>query len=203
MEDEKRRDEADKNEVVVDEAEAVENEEWAVSEHYVRIPQDRIGVLIGKGGSTKAELESRTSSRIEVDSRDGSVVIRTRDPLMALRVVDVVRAIARGFSPEKAFALLDDDARILDIISLSYLSENALRRVKGRIIGRGGRTRQHIEELTGTKISVYGKTTSIIGYPEQVRVARAAVEMLVNGTPHGAVYSYLERKRRELREGYF
>ncbi|MDF2958016.1 MAG: rRNA processing protein Krr1/Pno1 [Candidatus Alkanophagales archaeon MCA70_species_1] len=195
MEEEKERSESE----VFEE----EGEEWSISEHYVRIPQDRIGVLIGKGGSVKAALESRTSSKIDVDSKDGSVVIRTKDPLMALRVVDVVRAIARGFSPERAFVLLDDDSFILDIISLSHLSEKALRRVKGRIIGKNGRTRQLIEELTGTRISVYGKTVGIIGYPEQVRVARAAIEMLVDGTPHGAVYSYLERKRRELQESYF
>jgi len=40
-----------------------------------------------------------------------------------------------------------------------------------------------------------------LGYPEQMRVARAAIEMLLDGAPHGNVYSFLEKKHQELAKG--
>jgi ribosomal RNA assembly protein len=48
------------------------------------------------------------------------------------------------------------------------------------------------------KISVYGKTVSILGYPEQNRIVQAAIEMLMEGVNHGTVYSFLEKKHREM-----
>ncbi|RLG35306.1 RNA-processing protein, partial [Methanosarcinales archaeon] len=83
-------------------------------------------------------------------------------------------------------------------ISLAHLTPKTLKRIKGRIIGQKGKTRRVIETLTGVKISVYGKTVSLIGYPEQIKVAREAIEMLIKGTPHSTVYTFLERKRRAL-----
>ncbi len=168
---------------------------------YVRVPLDRIGVLIGHNGIVKEELERASASRIKVDSEDGEVCIEGmegEDPTKTLRVVDAIRAIGRGFSPEKALALLEDDSLLFDVISLAHLTPKALKRMKGRIIGQKGKTRRVIETLTGVKISVYGKTVSLIGYPEQIKVAREAIEMLLKGTPHSTVYSFLERKRRAL-----
>jgi ribosomal RNA assembly protein len=55
-----------------------------------------------------------------------------------------------------------------------------------------------MERLSGAKVSVYGKTVAILGYPEQMRVARTAIEMLLDGAPHGNVYSFLEKKHQEL-----
>ncbi len=80
--------------------------------------------------------------------------------------------------------------------------KNALPRVRGgRIIGRKGRTREIIEEMSGADISVYGKTVAIIGNPIQVEVAKTAVEKLARGgsPPHGGVvYRYLERRKKDL-----
>jgi len=165
---------------------------------FLKIPHERIGVLIGKNGSVKAFLEEKGACSIQVDSESGEVLVEGEDALKVFRVAEVVKAIGRGFSPEKAFKLLDDELLIFDILSLSHLSEKALKRIKGRIIGKNGRTRQIIEELTGADVSVYGKTVAFIGNSHQIKVAREAVEMLVNGAPHGTVYRFLERKRREM-----
>jgi len=54
--------------------------------------------------------------------------------------------------------------------------------------------------MTATEISVYGKTVGIIGTIEQVKIAREAVEMLIKGVSHESVFSFLEKKRRELKQ---
>jgi len=168
----------------------------------VRVSQDRIGVLIGKGGTTKRDIEEKTGSRISVDSREGIVAVEGEDAGGVISAVEVVRAIGRGFSPERAFVLLSDEDLILDIIELSPRAETPqqLDRIRGRVIGKDGRSREQIEDMTGTAISVHGKTVSIIGGIEQVKTARTAVEMLLSGVPHETVFSFLDRKRREAKQ---
>ncbi|WP_457742666.1 KH domain-containing protein [Thermococcus sp.] len=174
-------------------------------EEFVRIPKERIAVLIGRKGKTKKEIEERTGTKIEVDSETGEVFItstgETKDPLAVWKARDVVLAIGRGFSPERAFRLFNE-GEILEVVNLTDIvvgnEKNALPRVRGRIIGRKGRTREIIEEMSGADVSVYGKTVAIIGNPIQVEVARTAIEKLARGSPHGVVYRYLERRKKDL-----
>ena len=173
---------------------------------HVRIPMERVGVLIGPNGSVKREIEETLGVRLAIDSRTGDVEIELAednpDPSNLLRARDVVLAIGRGFSPERAFRLLrDEDAmlRIIDLREIFGRSKSDITRVKGRIIGREGKTRRIIEELTGAYVSVYGHTVAIIGGMEQVQVAEEAIQMLIEGRMHSTVYRYLHRKKREMK----
>lgn len=169
---------------------------------HLRIPKERIGVAIGPKGKVKREIERRTGTKLTFDSETGEVVIeRAEDPLGALKARDVLHAIARGFSPERAFELFSEDKylEVIDITDFVGRSEKALVRQKGRVIGEAGKTRRIIEETAGVGMSVYGKTVALIGTPQQLAAAREAVRMLLDGVPHGAVYAFLERKRREAK----
>ncbi|MEM0359121.1 MAG: KH domain-containing protein [Candidatus Hadarchaeales archaeon] len=165
----------------------------------LRLPKDRIGVAIGKKGSVKREIERRTGVKLLFDSEEGVVqIFRGEDPLSALKAREVLRAIGRGFSPEKAFSLLEED-HYLEVIELEDYggSEKAMTRLRGRVIGEEGKARRTIEELSGALVSVYGKTVALIGTPEELRRARRAVEMLLGGAEHSTVYRFLERMRAE------
>jgi len=190
------------------EKEAFEIEEFEAlgeQEEFVRIPKERIGVVIGRKGETKRKIEEATKTKIEVDSKTGEVFItsteKTDDPLAVWKARDIVLAIGRGFSPERAFRLLNE-GEVLEVVDLTDVvvgnEKNALPRVRGRIIGRKGRTREIIEEMSGADISVYGKTVAIIGNPIQVQIAKTAIEKLAKGSPHGTVYKYLERRKKDL-----
>jgi ribosomal RNA assembly protein len=172
-------------------------------EEYVRVPQARIGALIGKEGKTKRRIEETLNIGLNVDTETGQVQIfskeSTEDPLAAWKGRDIVKAVARGFSPQKALELTRDGI-VLEVIDLEDYygkSENSLRRIRGRIIGKNGMTRKIIENMTGTNVSVYGRTVSILGEFENVAEAKRAVEMLVRGSMHSTVYKFLESVRRK------
>lgn len=174
---------------------------------FVKIPRERIGVLIGPDGETKREIEKNLNVRLEVDSGSGDVTINlnenSNDLFQLFRARDIVLAIGRGFSPQRAFRLLrneDDMLTIIDLREIFGKNKSDIKRVKGRIIGRDGKTRRIIEESTETFISVYGHTVSIIGGIEESRIAKEAIEMLVRGSQHATVYRFLQRKRRELKK---
>ncbi len=174
---------------------------------FLKIPRERIGVLIGPNGATKKYIERTLSVELEIESETGGVRVtlteNTEDPSLLFKAKDVVNAIGRGFSPELAFRLIRDEEAFLNIIDLRAIfgrSESDIKRVKGRIIGMDGKTRRIIEELTETSVCVYGHTVGLIGDIEQVQAAREAIQMLIRGSLHSTVYRFLHRKRRELKK---
>jgi ribosomal RNA assembly protein len=169
---------------------------------YARIPEDRVGALIGPGGRTKKEIAARTHTEVEVDAAEGEVRVSApdTDPMGALRARDIVLAIGRGFSPERAMRLLKENTflGILDIKFTTGKREKAvLRRIRSRVIGTHGRARTRIEELSGCSISVYGSTVALIGEEEQLERGTRAVELLLRGSEHSTVFHLLARLRKE------
>lgn len=174
---------------------------------FVKVPRERIGALVGPDGRVKANIEKKLSIRLRIDSQTGDIQINlmpaAQDPTVLFRAKEIVTAIGRGFSPEHAFRLLEDDETMLEVIDLRETvgrSQSDMKRLKGRVIGKEGKTRRIIEELTEANISVYGHTISIIGEIDQVEIAKEAVRMLIRGSLHGTVYRFLHRKRRELKK---
>lgn len=177
----------------------------------IKIPKERIGVLIGEDGKTKSKIEKESGAELEIDSETGVVEIDVSDiddPLMPMQVEDVIKAIGRGFNPKKALKILDKDVyfELLDMRDYVGKSPNAVHRISGRVIGKNGRSREIIEELTETHVSVYGNTIGIIGGSVEVGIAKRAIEMLLTGSEHSTVYSFLERSRSEIkmaRSGFY
>ena len=165
----------------------------------IKIPVERIAVLIGKGGEQKKRIEDKLKIKIIVHSEDGDVEIFAEDSVAVFEGMNIVKAIARGFNPEIAELLFKEDY-MFDLITVNDFANNSkktLMRLKGRVIGQEGKARKMIESMTNCHISVYGKTIGIIGKIEDVPMARQATEMLLEGAPHGNVYRWLEDKKRE------
>jgi ribosomal RNA assembly protein len=172
---------------------------------HIKIPLQRVGALIGPSGTTKKIIENRLNVVLDIDGESGSVWItpqnQNTDPVTLFRTRDIVLAIGRGFAPENAFRLFHDEIylNVIDLRDVFGKSESDISRVKSRVIGKKGRTRQQIEELSGSVLSIYGHTIMIIGKQSQVNVAREAIQRFIRGDQHKSVYDFLQRKRRELK----
>ncbi len=153
----------------------------------ILIPEKRVAVLIGRNGRVKKDVEKATNVKIKID---GEITI-SGDAVDLMTAENVIKAIGRGFSPENAAKLLDEN-NTLCIIPLPD-NRKELIRVRARLIGTRGKARRNIETLTGTSISVYGKTVSAIGSYENIEKAKEAIEKLIAGSPHRNVYKSLEQ----------
>ena len=171
---------------------------------HVRVPKERVAVLIGPKGEVRRYIEDRAGVTLDIDSKDGSVVVHeeeAEDAFLAMRAAEIVKAIGRGFSPEHAFALLRDDYyfNLMSITEYVGKKQNHVRRIRARLIGTEGKTRRLIEDLSEAYISVYGNTVAIIGDVWATDVARRAVDMVLSGSEHRSVYGFLEKMRRAKR----
>ena len=166
----------------------------------LKVPKNRVAVIIGREGSIKKEIEETTNTKLSIDSKEGDVFVSGEDALGLYTAREIIKAIGRGFNPEVAKLLLKPDY-IFEVVDVNeYVkSKEAMLRLKGRVIGKEGKSRKLIEELTECNISVFGKTISIIGLPESAANARQAIESLLRGSTHANVYKWLEKRRRELK----
>lgn len=176
------------------------------AKEYVKIPMDRVGVIIGPNGEVKRKIEERTQLSLTVDSSEGTIELvttpKTEDPLAIFRAKAVCEAIGLGFSPPRAFRLFNQEEllKILDLKAMLGKREDTLARIKGRVIGERGKARSMIEELTGARVSIYEHNVAIIGTLTQLRIAEEAVNMLIEGAFHKTVYQFLFKKRKDLKK---
>jgi len=167
---------------------------------YVKIPNERVAVLVGKNGNVKQQIEQH-GVILDIDSKIGDVIISSEDSLAELDAERVVKAIGRGFSPEHAFRLFSESQyfELLDMRNFAGKKAKDVHRIAGRVIGKNGRTREIIEESLGVNISIFGTTVAIIGDGRSVDAAVKAVEMLLNGANHASAYRLIQKERRRIK----
>ena len=168
-------------------------------EETVKIPSKRIAVLVGTNGQDKRSIEKAAHAKLTIDSETGTVNITLKegDAVALDKVVNTIRAIARGFNPEKALLLLNDEY-YFDLINLKEevgKSEKALSQVKSRIIGKQGKIREQIESQTNCFVSVFGHTIALIGKIEELEIAKHALDMIMGGAQLTTVLKYLNKAK--------
>ncbi len=176
-------------------------------EHLARIPQDRIAVLIGKGGETRRMLEEACGATLEIDSKNGEVMADwgegSVDPIVRMKMPDVIVAIGRGLAPKRAVQLIQDEVflKMYDIREWVGRQPNQTRRMRSRLIGRNGRIRSLIEEISRCEMAIYGSTVLVIGDEDGLALAAPAIEGILRGSEHSTILHGLEqdRKRQRLR----
>ncbi|TFF98266.1 MAG: RNA-processing protein [Promethearchaeota archaeon] len=176
-----------------------------------KLNKKRIPMVIGSGGETKREIEETLGVEIDIDSSTGEVEVKpdlereNYNPLNLIVAEKVIRAINRGFNPNKALKLKNDEI-ILEVINLASIlgkSRKKLKRIKGRLIGRNGEIREAIEENAECYISIFGKTISVIADHENMQIAKKAINMIINGMPHHTILKYLENMYKKKQKERF
>ena len=174
-------------------------------EHLARIPQDRIAVLIGKGGETRRMLEKACGATLEIDSKNGEVMADwgdvDADPVVRMKMPDVIVAIGRGLAPKRAVQLIRDEVslKMYDIREWAGRQPNQTRRMRSRLIGRNGRIRSLIEEISRCEMAIYGSTVLVIGDEDGLALAAPAIEGILRGSEHSTILHGLEQDRKRQR----
>ncbi len=147
-----------------------------------------------------ADLRAKLKCKISIE--DGNEVVLDGEPYDEYNARMVVQAFGRGFDVQKAYKLLTDNYffKSVDLKPLFHTREQ-IHRVEARIIGREGKTKEYIEAVSGVDMEIFGNTVSMIGTTEQIRVADAAMQVLLGGGTHKKAYRVMEgAKRKMIRE---
>lgn len=166
------------------------------------LEKDRIQVFIGKAGSKKREIEKKLECKIDVDSSTGEVFVNCDDGYLLFVLKNIILAINYGFNPDKALKLYDESF-VLDIIDVKRFVKDSekVKVVLGRVIGKSGATREIIEQISKCYLSINSNNVCVIGPYENTLIVVEALEMLIKGSSHKSLYSYLEKNKTNFNDG--
>ena len=156
---------------------------------YVSIPQERIRSL-RKDDRWKQQLSKLVDAKITFDE---DVCIECGDPLLMIRLIEVVKAFGRGFDFNDSLSLLDESYRleIIDIKEFAGKSKNRQSILRSRVIGREGTIKKTIEKRFGVKVAVYGKTVAVICKDVDSEKTMDSIVMILSGSKFGTVTRFL------------
>lgn len=160
-----------------------------IIEEEILIPENRFNHIL----KSKRKIEELGKVELSINKSEHLVKVISEDAVKAWIGKLVVRAIARGFDLKEARKLFNTEFEYIqiDLRDFHGKNKNQQKRLKSRIIGRKGTAKRKISSLTNTDISIFGKTISVIGEPENIEVARKAIEMLLSGARHATVYQFI------------
>ncbi|AEB95541.1 MAG: KH domain-containing protein [Metallosphaera sp.] len=164
---------------------------------FVSVPDEKLELV----KSLLSDLSRSGGIEILYDERSKNFIVdpKNQNPYQALKTVSVINALGLGVPVSDAFKLIGEEY-ILDVIDLKQLSHDkaVMSRIKGRIIGEGGKTKRIIQEYTGVTIVVSDHHVALIGTYEQIPIAKKALELILKGKEHSTVYRYLDKAEEEL-----
>ncbi len=154
----------------------------------------------GKIRQNKHKLEKELNVKISFTGKTVNIEGRAVEEYL---VSNIVEAMELGFTAEQALLLKDEEVIFEKINIKDITKRHDLARVRGRIIGTHGKTREHIEELSDCFVSVHDNVVGIIGKSEDIKKAIQAVTSIIQGSKQSKVYSYLERERAKSKQKGF
>jgi ribosomal RNA assembly protein len=131
---------------------------------------------------------------IKISNRGKEVTIQgePEDEYIAEKVID---AINFGFPFSHAISIKTEENE-LEIINIKeHTTKQNYERVRGRIIGKAGKTLKTISNLTNCYLELKDNKVGIICAPENLESAQEAIIEIVRGSKQTNVYSRAERNR--------
>ena len=117
----------------------------------INVPQDKIGAVIGSGGSTIKGLQQEFDASINIDE-DGKVMIGTNNSEISEKVVDAIKAIIKDIEAGDTY-----DAKVVKIMNFGAFAE----------VAPGKQGLIHISEISKERVE---DVESVLSVGEEVKV---------------------------------
>jgi ribosomal RNA assembly protein len=145
----------------------------------------------------KRAIEQQLGVKVSVSGKTVSLDGSAFDEFVASRVVE---ALALGFTLKQALTLRDEDRVFRRIHIRDFTRRKELRDVRSRLIGREGKTKRTIEEISDCDVIISESDVGIIGGAAEVESAMQAAINIIRGTKQANAYRYLERMNTEKKK---
>lgn len=142
----------------------------------------------------KENLKKILGVEIKISGNEIYLDGKSEDEFIGEKIVD---ALDFGFPFSHAITIKQDNFHfeILDI--KDYTPRKDLETIRGRIIGRNGRTLRTLTDLSGCFFEINRNRVGIIGPVELFENARESILALIRGSKQANVYRVLEKNQFE------
>ena len=143
------------------------------------------------------EIEKSADIKIKVQ---GSQVEIKGSPVGEYEARKIIEALEFGFKLRDALKLTDENIAFRKLPIKQFTHRKKLEEVRGRVIGREGKTKRTVEEVSGCAVVVHDSQVGLIGPAESIEEATTALINLIKGSKQANVYRFLERMNVAKRE---
>ena len=142
----------------------------------------------------KKQLEKKLNVKITNNGNDVFINGEAPDEYDAEQVII---ALNLGFPFSIAISIKEEEL-MLEVLNIkAHTKRHDFNRIRARIIGKNGKTIKTVSQLTDCFLELKNNEVGIIGSPENIKIAHAAIISLIKGTKQNNVYSYLEKHQPE------
>lgn len=140
----------------------------------------------------KRRLEKILNIKININGKDVIIDGSAEDEYDATKVID---ALNFGFGFSAAISI-KEEGKLFEIINIKdYTNKSNLERIRGRIIGKGGKALKTLSDLTNCDLELKNNEVGIIGDAQHIQGAINAIIEIIQGAKHGNVYTGLEKNQ--------
>jgi ribosomal RNA assembly protein len=129
---------------------------------------------------------------IKISYNDTDIII-IGDAFNEYIALDVLNAVALGFSAHQALTLLEADTQLKVIDLKKYVKESSFKRIMGRVIGQKGKAKKKLEQTTDVKISIKNSRIGVLGDYNVVNIVTEAIMKIIEGAAYSNVYRFIEK----------
>lgn len=123
----------------------------------------------------------------------GKQVTLEGQPINEYEAQQILEAFDFGFELKDALQLTNENFIFRKLNIKDFTRRKDLNEVRGRIIGKEGKTKRTIENISDVAVVVHEKEIGIIGYADSIEEATQGITNLIRGSKQGNVYGFLER----------
>lgn len=136
---------------------------------------------------------------IHTDLKKDYVIINGEE-LNEVIVEKIIKAVDFGFELEDALLLVKDDWEVEYINIKDHTRRRNLEEVRSRVIGKDGKAKNTIANLTGSSVVIHDNIVGIICDIDHLAYSIQGIISLIQGAKHSNVFSYIEKQNRKLRK---
>lgn len=140
----------------------------------------------------KKKLEEELNVKIKSAGKLFFIEGDAEQEYLACQIID---ALCLGFSLQEALFLKNEEFILEKLCIRSLTKRHDLERIRARVIGTKGKTKQIIETLGECFISLKDNVVAVIGRADEVKRIMIALQSLIQGKKQTRVYGYLEKER--------
>jgi len=140
----------------------------------------------------KAKEDLKRITGVDIDNRGKEIYLegKPEDEFIAEKIVD---ALDFGF-PFTSAVMIKQENFHFEILNIKdYTPRRDLETVRGRIIGKDGRTLKTLSTLSNCFFEIKGNQIGIIAPIEHIKSARESIISLIRGSKQANVYRCLEK----------
>jgi ribosomal RNA assembly protein len=158
-------------------------------------------VFLEKTSAIKRNLKKiQEKLKVRLSLTGKKLTISSEDSINEYEALSVLEAINFGFSVDKALLLKDPEFSFQTIHIKDFTRKKSLESVRSRIIGKHGKTRKTLEQISDCFILIKDNYIGIISHSDNQEEVITAITNIIKGTKQTNAYRFLERMNRNRSE---